>query len=137
MSSIVEDWECTECKDGKGFQEHFNDSEEGHIFECLKCKYMEVYREDVDTGKIVEDYVGYEHEYNNQQANKQRGQKKKYISKQKEYKKAIEILKEVFERKKDNILDNPKDKLFKQHLESLRCSIELIEDDIPYLNPNY
>jgi len=68
MSSIVEDWECTECKDGKGFQEHFNDSEEGHIFECLKCKYMEVYREDVDTGKIVEDYVGYEHEYNNQQA---------------------------------------------------------------------
>ena len=75
MSSIVEDWECTECKDGKGFQEHFNDSEEGHIFECLKCKYMEVYREDVDTGKIVEDYVGYEHEYNNQQANKQRGHK--------------------------------------------------------------
>ena len=68
MSSIVEDWECTECKDGKGFQEHFNDSEEGHIFECLKCKYMEVYREDVDTGKIVEDYVGYEHYYNKQQA---------------------------------------------------------------------
>jgi hypothetical protein len=31
---------------------------------------MEVYREDVDTGKIVEDYVGYEHYYNKQQANK-------------------------------------------------------------------
>ena len=41
---------------------------------------MEVYREDVDTGKIVEDYVGYEHEYNNQQqANKQKGHKMKVI----------------------------------------------------------
>tara|TARA_B100001175_G_C19319376_1_gene546965 strand:- start:622 stop:828 length:207 start_codon:yes stop_codon:yes gene_type:complete len=59
------------------------------------------------------------------------------LKQQKEYKKAIEILKEVSERKKDNILDNPKDKLFKQHLESLRCSIELIEDDIQYLDPNY
>ena len=61
----------------------------------------------------------------------------KYLQKQKEYKKAIEILKEIFERKKDNILDNPKDELFKQHLESLRCSIELIKEDIPYLDPNY
>jgi hypothetical protein len=25
----------------------------------------------------------------------------------------------------------------KKHLESLRCCIELIEEDIPYLNPNY
>ena len=63
----------------------------------------------------------------------------KYIKQQKEYKKAIEILKEVFERKKThyNILDIPQDKLFKQHLESLRCSIELIEEDMPYLDPNY
>jgi hypothetical protein len=60
-----------------------------------------------------------------------------YKIKQKEYKKSIEILKEVLERKKDNVLDNPEDELFKQHLESLRCSIELIEEDIPYLNPNY
>ena len=60
-----------------------------------------------------------------------------YKDKQKEYKKAIEVLREVAERKKDNILDNPKDELFKKHLESLRCSIELIEEDIPYLNPNY
>jgi hypothetical protein len=28
---------------------------------------MEVYREDVDTGKVVEDYAGYEHYYNNEQ----------------------------------------------------------------------
>ena len=36
----------------------------------------------------------------------------KYLQQQKEYKKAIEILKEVFERKKDNVLDNPEDELF-------------------------
>jgi len=29
------------------------------------------------------------------------------------------------------------DKLFKQHLESLRCSIELIEEDIPCLDSDY
>jgi hypothetical protein len=60
-----------------------------------------------------------------------------YKDKQKEYKKAIEILREIFERKKDNILDNSKDELFKKHLESLRCSIELIEEDMPYLDPNF
>ena len=61
----------------------------------------------------------------------------KYIKQQKEYKKAIDILLELIERKRDQIYDNPKDNLFKQHLASLRCSIELIEDDIPYLDPNY
>ena len=63
----------------------------------------------------------------------------KYIKQQKEYKKAIEILKEVFERKKThyNIFNIPEDKLFKQHLESLRCSIELIEEDIPCLDSDY
>ena len=33
---------------------------------------MEVYREDVDTGKIIENYAGYEHYYN-QQASEQKG----------------------------------------------------------------
>ena len=63
----------------------------------------------------------------------------KYLQQQKKYKKAIEILKEVFERKKThyNIFNIPKDELFKQHLESLRCSIELIEEDVLYLNPDY
>ena len=61
----------------------------------------------------------------------------KYIKQQKEYKKAIDILLELIERKREQIYDNPKDNLFKQHLESLRCSVKLIEDDIPYLNPNY
>ena len=70
MSGFVQDWDCTQCKDGKGFQETFKDTEEGYILECLNCKYMEVYREDVDTGKVVEDYVGYEHYYNNEQESK-------------------------------------------------------------------
>ena len=34
---------------------------------------MEVYREDVDTGEIIEDYVGYGHYYNNEQASEQKG----------------------------------------------------------------
>ncbi len=62
---------------------------------------------------------------------------KDYEIKQNEYKKSIEVLLELIERKRDQIYDNPKDVLNKQHLESLRCSIELIEEDIPYLNPNY
>ena len=49
----------------------------------------------------------------------------------------VDILLELIERKRDQIYDNPKDNLFKQHLASLRCSIELIEEDIPYLDPNY
>jgi len=62
---------------------------------------------------------------------------KDYEIKQNEYKKSIKVLLELIERKRDQIYDNPKDVLFKQHLESLRSSIELIEEDIPYLDPNY
>ena len=62
---------------------------------------------------------------------------KDYEIKQNEYKKSIEVLHELIERKRDQIYDNPKDVLAKQHLESLRSCIELIEEDIPYLNPNY
>ena len=63
--------------------------------------------------------------------------KMNYKIKQKEYKKAIEVLKEIGERAEDRVKDNPEDKLFKQHLESLRQAIELIEEDIPYLNPDH
>ena len=62
---------------------------------------------------------------------------KDYEIKQNEYKKSIKVLLELIERKRDQIYDNPKDVLAKQHLESLRSSIELIEEDIPYLDPNY
>ena len=62
---------------------------------------------------------------------------KDYEIKQNQYKKSIEVLHELIERKRDQIYDNPKDVLFKQHLESLRSCIELIEEDIPYFDPNY
>ena len=62
---------------------------------------------------------------------------KDYKLKQQEYKKAINVLLELIERKRDQIYDNPKDIFFKQQLESLRSSIEQIEEDIPYLNPHY
>ena len=66
---------------------------------------------------------------------------KNYKIKQNKYKKSIEVLHELIERKKDQIYDNPKSDYFnvlnKKHLESLRYCIELIQKDIPYLNPNY
>mgnify|MGYP003644109280 FL=1 len=66
---------------------------------------------------------------------------KNYKIKQNKYKKSIEVLHELIERKKDQIYDNPKSDYFnvlnKKHLESLRYCIELIEKDMPYLNPNY
>ena len=66
---------------------------------------------------------------------------KNYEIKQNKYKKSIEVLHELIERKKDQIYDNPKSDYFnvlnKKHLESLRYCIELIEKDMPYLNPNY
>jgi len=66
MSSFVQDWTCSKCKSENASYEDFRDSEEGYIFECNDCKYMEVYREDTDTGKVIEDYTGYEHYYNKQ-----------------------------------------------------------------------
>ena len=72
MSSFVQDWKCSKCKSDNACYEDFKDSEEGYIFECKDCKYMEVYREDVDTGKVIENYAGYEHYYN-QQASEQKG----------------------------------------------------------------
>ena len=60
-----------------------------------------------------------------------------YKTKQKEYEKPIDVILEVAERKKDQVLTEPEEKMWKMHLESLRCSIELIEEDIPYLDPNY
>ena len=43
---------------------------------------------------------------------------KDYEIKQNEYKKSIEVLHELIERKRDQIYDNPEDVLFKQHLEN-------------------
>ena len=60
-----------------------------------------------------------------------------YKIKQGEYKKSVEVLLELIERKRDLIFDNKDNQIYKQQLESLRSSIELIEEDMPYLNPNY
>jgi len=63
---------------------------------------------------------------------------KDYEIKQNEYKKSIEVLNEIIDRKLDNVFENTNDnEFFKKQLESLRCSKELIEEDIPYLNPYY
>jgi len=60
-----------------------------------------------------------------------------YKIKQDKYKKSVEVLHELIERKRDLIFDNKDNQIYKQQLESLRSSIELIEEDMPYLNPNY
>lgn len=60
-----------------------------------------------------------------------------YKMKQQEYKKAINVLLELIERKRDQIFDNTDNKIYKKQLEELRSSIEQIEEDILYLNPNY
>jgi len=63
---------------------------------------------------------------------------KDYEIKQNEYKKSIEVLNEIIDRKLDNVFENTNDnEFFKKQLESLRCSKELIEEDIPYLDPSY
>ena len=60
MSSSVNAWICTECGDEEAMNESFNDSEKGHILECVKgCGYLEIYREDAKTGKILQNYSGY------------------------------------------------------------------------------
>lgn len=60
---------------------------------------------------------------------------KDYKIKQSEYKKCIEILVQLIEIHSFNA--NVKNLLVKKHLESLRCCIELIEENIPCLDPNY
>ena len=75
---------------------------------------------------------------NNKRASEQASDNmKEYKIKQKEYKKAINVILEVAERKKDQVLTEPKEKMWKIHLESLLVARECIEEDIPYLNPNY
>ena len=63
MSSMVSDVTCTQCKSQDAVYEEFNDDETGHIFSCNSCNYTEVYRENVDSGEVVEDYSGYKHPY--------------------------------------------------------------------------
>ena len=56
---------------------------------------------------------------------------------QKKYRQAIEVLEKVLETKLDQVKMEPKQKRWKKHEWYLRRAIEMIEDDIPFLDPNY
>ena len=60
-----------------------------------------------------------------------------YKFRQRKYWKAIEVVDEVLERKLDQVNGEPKQEMWKEHAGSLRQAIELIEEDIPYLNPDH
>ena len=60
-----------------------------------------------------------------------------YKLKQEKYRKAVEVLEDVLEQKLEQERQEPKEEIWKEHTNSLRQAIELVEEDIPYLNPNY
>jgi len=59
-----------------------------------------------------------------------------YKFKQRRYRKVIEVIEEVLERKLDQETGEP-EKHWQEQAEGLRQAIESIEEDIPYLDPNY
>ena len=59
-----------------------------------------------------------------------------YKVEQKKYREAIEVLEKVLETKLDQVKMESKQKLWKEHAECLRLAMNLVEEDIPYLNPN-
>ena len=61
MSSTTSQWDCPECKSTNGVNEDFRDDEIGHISECFACGFHDVYREDSETEKVIEDYQGYKY----------------------------------------------------------------------------
>jgi hypothetical protein len=60
-----------------------------------------------------------------------------YKFRQRKYWKAVEVLDDVLERKLDQVKGEPKEEIWKEHVNSLRQAIELVEKDIPYLDPHY
>jgi len=60
-----------------------------------------------------------------------------YKVEQKKYRDAIKVLEKVLETKLDQVRMEPKQKMWKEHAESLKLAMYLVEEDIPYLNPNY
>ena len=63
MSSTTTDTCCKQCNSTNAYSEEFDDEEIGTIEGCFDCGYYEVYREDAETGEVIEDYEGYEHPY--------------------------------------------------------------------------
>ena len=66
-----------------------------------------------------------------------KGEQLTYKFKQKKYWKAVEVLDDVLERKLNQVKGEPKEKMWQEQANSLRQAIELVEEDIPYLNPDY
>ena len=64
MSSMSGEYRCTECGSENCHNEEFNDDESGHIISCNDCGYCDVYREDSVSGKVIEEYQGYEYQTN-------------------------------------------------------------------------
>ncbi len=60
-----------------------------------------------------------------------------YKVEQKKYREAIKVLEKVLETKLDQVKMETKQKMWKEHAESLKLAMYLVEEDIPYLNPNY
>tara|TARA_R100000734_G_C3231076_1_gene39073 strand:- start:212 stop:400 length:189 start_codon:yes stop_codon:yes gene_type:complete len=56
---------------------------------------------------------------------------------QKNYRKAVEVLEKVLETKLDQVKMEPKQSMWKEHAECLKLAMYLVEEDIPYLDPNY
>ena len=60
-----------------------------------------------------------------------------YKFKQRKYEKAVEVINEVLDRKLEQVRQEPKEKIWKNQSFELRSAIDLVEEDVPYLNPNY
>ena len=60
-----------------------------------------------------------------------------YKFKQRRYKKAVEVMSEVLDRKLQQVSQEPKEKIWKNQAFELRSAIELVEEDVPYLDPSY
>ena len=60
-----------------------------------------------------------------------------YKIRQYKYEQAIKVLEDVLEMKEDQIRDEPEQKMWRKDEKALYHAICLIEDDIPFLDPNY
>ncbi len=60
-----------------------------------------------------------------------------YKFKQRRYEKAVEVMSEVLDRKLQQVSQEPKEKIWKNQAFELRSAIELVEEDVPYLDPSY
>ncbi len=60
-----------------------------------------------------------------------------YKVRQENYRKAVQVLEEVLETKLDQVKMESKQSMWKEHAECLKLAMYLVEEDIPYLDPNY